>query len=114
MLIPHLHKALPVASKLMTELEFQKFIKDKRRKDDYLNYFFSLVFIVMGIYFLAKSIRDIITTQTLDSDSKFGLITVGLIPLSFGLYVLWRIPKYYLTNVIYSKTPTDKKIQIIT
>lgn len=98
----------------MTELEFQKFIKDKRRKDDYLNYFLSFVFILMGLYFLTKSIREIIAAQTLDSGSKFGLFTVGLIPLSFGLYVLWRIPKYYLTNVIYSTTPTDKKIQIIT
>ena len=42
------------------------------------------------------------------------MFTVGLIPLSFGLYVLWRIPKYYLTNVIYSTTQTNEKIEIIT
>ena len=68
----------------------------------------------MGLYFLTKGIREIITSQSLDLGSKFGLFTVGLIPLSFGLYVLWRIPRYYLTNIIYSKTQVVDKIKIIT
>ena len=97
----------------MTNLEFQKLVKDKRRKDDYFNYFLCIVFIAMGLYFFTKTINEIIQTQTYDKGAKFGLFTVGLVPLIFGLYGFWRIPKCYLTKTLFSNLPKLDKTKII-
>jgi len=95
----------------MTIETFKHKIKKRSRFADILNYLTCSAFIVIGLYFLYKVLNY--DFNPLYGNGQYLVVLVSLIPLVFGFYGFWRIPKDYEVTCIYSTKSIEEKEKII-
>jgi hypothetical protein len=64
----------------------------------------------MGIYFLVKILYDGLPKEV---PERYMIVIVPIIPISFALYALWRIPKDYVVYQVDSNSSIEEKVKII-
>ena len=89
----------------MTKDAFLKRIKSKDKRDDLYNYFLIAAILVMGLFFLYKSIMAY--------DEFNSVYIVPIILIGSSLYLIWRIKFDYVIDVIESRIESVKKREII-
>ena len=95
----------------MTEKEFISEIKKPFKSDDIFNYCLSITLILVGLFFFFLIISD-----GFNSEYGLGKYAILFLPLFFsisGIYMIWRIPKDYIVNCIYSSKSSTEKLNCL-
>tara|TARA_B110000261_G_C12859393_1_gene267736 strand:- start:44 stop:571 length:528 start_codon:yes stop_codon:yes gene_type:complete len=95
----------------MTEKEFISEIKKPFKLDDIVNYCLGIIFIVIGTFFFWLIISDGFNSEL--GIVKYSILFLPLFLLISGIYVIWRIPKDYIVNCIYSSKSSTEKLNCL-
>jgi len=95
----------------MTEKEFTSEIKKPFKLDDIVNYCLGIIFIVIGTFFFWLIISDGFNSEL--GIVKYSILFLPLFLLISGIYVIWRIPKDYIVNCIYSSKSSTEKLNCL-
>lgn len=93
----------------MTENEFFLEIKKPFKSDDIFNYIISVTLIIIGLGFFWVIISKGLNYEL--GILKYAILIMPLFILLFGIYSIWRIPKDYIVNCIYSSKSTSEKLK---